>query len=162
MFVGFLTGDDARRESRRRHEDALNELPPQVRNYVQALERDARQSVKSIREEAAKATRPLHKTTAELNADIAAKTAELDAARLWLADVPAEATTSETVERYTIAQTWPSRIDKLRAQLADVSAQIARHEKTESARLDDVRVSVDSAIQDVTRRLSALRINVLD
>lgn len=161
MFQNVLTRNDQLRETRRRHDAELDALPPAIGDYVRSLEKDARQRVKAIRDQTAKAMQPLEKTVFDLETAISAKTAELDAARRHLEDAPSEAETAAVVEDYAILHAWPARIDRLRAELSDARERLAECRNAGTRELERVRAGFNREIEDVARKLSYLRIDVL-
>ena len=162
-MLGIFTKDAKQIEQEREQaRDAqLSELPAAVRQWAQELERDGRRQAQTIRKAAEQKRRPLETEAAAIQTRIDKLTGEIDAAQAWLANIPEAAESSAAVERFTIAQLWPARIQEQREQVATQRGRIAQLERETSAALDVVRVATDAAILDASKRLAALRLDVL-
>lgn len=148
-------------ERERARQEQLSALPAAVRQWAQELERDGRRQAQAIRKEAEQKRRPLETEAAAIQTRIDKLTGELTTAQAWLANIPEAAESGAAVERYTIAQLWPARIQEQREKLASARGRIAQLERETSAALNAVRVDTEAAILDASKRLATLRLDIL-
>lgn len=149
------------REREQAREERLSALPTAVRQWLERLEKDGRRDVLAIRKEAESRLKPLEAEAAKLQAQIDALTAELAEAELWLTDIPEDADSRLAVERYSVSQLWPGRIDALRARLGETRAHQAAIERDKNRALDKTRNELRLIILDAAKRLESIELDIL-
>lgn len=149
-------------EREQRRSEQFSALPAAIQQWLEELERDGRRQVMAIRKESAARLKPVMAEAAKLQAQIDTLAGELSTAQSWLANIPEGADSSQAVERFTVAQLWPGRIDELRSRLGELSSQQAAIERDKNKALDKVRNDTRLVILDTARRLEPFEPSILD